>query len=62
MITATFEYDETRVCASCGTNDQVHYNLYVNHGSDCFNNDPDTPVWCESCGETSMFEPEDGEK
>lgn len=49
MTIATFDYDETRVCDTCHTNDKIHYNLFVRHGRDYFIDDPDCAVWCERC-------------
>ena len=58
-IQAIFEYPENRVCETCETNDEVHYNMYVRHGDDYTNEDPEIDVWCQKCGETSMVDPED---
>jgi hypothetical protein len=55
-VEAVFEYDAGCVCEGCKTNDEVHYNLYVKHGNDSMERDPETPVWCENCGETTMIE------
>jgi hypothetical protein len=49
MTIATFDYDETRVCGSCHTNDLIHYNLFVMHGRAYFMDDPDCAAWCERC-------------
>jgi len=49
MTIATFDYDEKRVCDTCHTNDKIHYNLFVLHGSDKFSDDPDCAAWCERC-------------
>ena len=61
-IQAIFEYDATRVCETCKTNDQVHYNMFVRHGDDYTNEDPEADIWCQKCGETSMDDPEDEEE
>ena len=59
LVTATFEYSDRMVCDSCGTNDQVHYNLVLFHGKNYFMADPDIAVWCENCGgEANMIDPE----
>ncbi len=59
MRTEVFEYSERMVCDTCGTNDQVHYNLVCFHGRDGFMQDPDIAVWCENCGgEADMVDPE----
>ena len=49
MTIATFDYDETRVCDTCHTNDKIHYNLFVLHGKDRFIDDPDCAAWCDRC-------------
>ena len=49
MTIATFDYDETRVCGSCHTNDLIHYNLFVMHGRAYLMDDPDCAAWCERC-------------
>ena len=54
-----FRYDETLVCEECKTNDRVHYNMFVRHGYEDTNEDPDTPVWCNNCGATGMVNPKD---
>lgn len=59
MKKAIFEYSDSMVCDSCGTNDQVHYNLFVRHGSTWAESDPDIDVWCNNCGgEANMVDPE----
>ena len=49
MTIATFDYDETRVCDKCYTNDQIHHNLFLMHGNDYFHDDPDCAAWCNRC-------------
>jgi hypothetical protein len=61
-IQAIFEYDARRVCQRCKTNDQVHYNMFVRHGDDYTNEDPEADIWCQNCGKTSMDDPEDEEE
>ena len=61
-IQAIFEYPEDRVCETCKTNDEVHYNMHVFHGYDHTNPDPDIDVWCQKCGETNMVEPEEADE
>ena len=63
MTIATFEYDETRVCESCHTNDSIHYNLFVMHGRAYFMDDPDCAAWCERCEqECSLIDVDDIEE
>ena len=40
----------------------VHYNMFVRHGDDYTNEDPEADIWCQKCGETSMDDPEDEEE
>jgi len=47
MTIATFDYDETRVCDTCYTNDGIHYNLFVMHG--IANIVPGSAAWCDHC-------------
>ena len=49
MTIATFDYDETRVCDTCYTNDGIHYNLVLFHGGERFHDDPDCSAWCDHC-------------
>ena len=43
------DYDETRVCDSCHTNDSIAYNLFVVDGRSYFIGDPDCAAWCKNC-------------
>lgn len=59
MTKAIFDYDHDAVCSSCGTNDQVHYNLFLFHGKSYFMDDPNIAVWCGHCdGEAHLIDPD----
>ena len=48
-ITATFTYDPNLVCKMCKTNDSIHYNLFIMHGKDYLQEDPECGCWCDTC-------------
>jgi hypothetical protein len=59
MKEAIFAYSERMVCDTCGTNDQIHYNLFLRHGTTSFMADPDCEAWCNTCQkEASFVDPE----
>ena len=59
MKEAIFAYSERMVCDTCGTNDQIHYNLFLRHGTTTFIPDPECEAWCNTCGgEVSFVDPE----
>ena len=50
MRTATFTYDDDAVCAECGTNDSIHYNVFIMHKDGRVHDDPDFASYCDRCG------------
>lgn len=59
LVTATFEYSDVMVCEKCGTNDGIHYNLVVHHGSTDAHLGFEGDVWCVNCmEEANMIDPE----
>ena len=59
MKKAIFEYSDRMVCNHCGTNDQIHYNLFVRHGETWVESDPNGEIWCNNCDcEVAMVDPE----
>ena len=47
LTEAKWQYDPDLVCAGCGTNDYLHYNLTLFHGEQWL--EPHEDPWCGRC-------------
>jgi len=59
IIDVHIRYDADKVCSSCGTNNSIHYNHFIFHGSRYANPDLEVDAWCGKCsGPCELIKPE----
>jgi hypothetical protein len=49
MNTVTFSFDPEKTCITCGTNQDIHYNLRIYPADTSENKILPESVWCSEC-------------